>query len=215
MVFDWIMSKKMIEEWYRQPPENAYEGLPFPCTPDMFSMFQAFPLVSKSSVTPVDMEGVEATWGSIFPSSILFRFLIGLANKDRPVMPAAEPENGLQRIFLIKTLFLTSEWRDADRKMMREWIFGDLFTEALHRPSSSPLEDKKRHEEVEGMRKIVDMFYGIHQGLTAVSYPVEMGLVNHNALIEPDIVYRYSKGVVIDALNMMTPKQAYSWTTEV
>ena len=208
------MTSKMFAEWHREPPKEAYEGLPFPCTPEMFRALQISPLFQKMTIENANIEGRYTTWGELFPPSILFRFMIGLSNKKRPVLPETNPTNDRQRLFIIKTLFLTSEWRDADRKMIREWVFGDLFTEAVHRPSSSPLEDKKRDEEIEGMRLIVDMFYGIHQGLSDVSYPVEMGVLNHDTTIEPIEEYRYSFQKVCDALNMMTRKQAYSWTTE-
>ena len=209
------MTSKMFAEWHREPPKEAYEGLPFPCTPEMFRALQISPLFQNMTIENAKIEGRNTTWGELFPPSILFRFMVGLSNKNRAVLPETNPMNDRQRLFIIKTLFLASEWQDADRKMIREWVFGDLFTEAVNRPSSSPLESKKRDKEVEGMRRIVDMFYAIHQALTDVAYPVEMGLVNHNALIEPDFVYRYTYQQVVDALSMMSRKQAYSWTTAV
>ncbi len=211
------MTSKMFAEWHREPPKEAYEGLPFPCTPEMFRALQISPIVSRDAMSNPKIEGRNTTWGELFPPSILFRFMIGLSNKKRPVLPETNPVNDRQRLFIIKTLFLSSQWRDADRKMIREWMFGDLFTEAMNReiwPSISPVKDKKRDEEIEGMRLIVDMFYGIHQGLTDVSYPVEMGVLNHDTTIEPIEEYRFSFQKVCDALNMMTRKQAYSWTTE-
>ena len=201
------MTSKMLAEWHREPPKEAYEGLPFPCTPEMFQALQIFPLFTKNGIY-AKIEGRNTTWGELFPPSILFRFMVGLSNKKRPVLPETNPVNAKQRQFIIKTLFLSSQWRDADRKMIREWIFGDLFTQA------ESCSGEKCKEQVEGMRSIVDMFYGIHQDLTDVSYPIEMGVLNHDTTLEPIEEYRFSYQKVYDALNMMTPKQAYSWTTE-
>ena len=55
------------------------------------------------NVKRAKMEGKDAQWIEVFPTSILFRFMVGLSNKNRPVLPATNPVNARQRLFIIQT----------------------------------------------------------------------------------------------------------------
>ena len=199
MVDDFDIERK----WWNHPPNAAFEGVAFPCTPTGFDYFQSTHLINKHG-QELEMRpdlGL-TTWGELFPSSILLRFMRGLVG-ERGKLPEVEAQSTSEWHFILRAMMMESDWlqKTSIRKQIKQWVFGEMFEEAIS-------------SQKEGMNLILDVFYAVAGGYAGVEVAIEMGILNHDMLFEPINEYEFTRDTVEEGLKMLNEKQAFAWTND-
>lgn len=202
-----VDSFEIERKWWNSPPNAAFEGVAFPCTPIGFDFFQSTHLVNrKGDEYEIPPELGFYTWGELFPSTILLRFMRGLVGVRGKLPAVATNETHLWH-FMMTTMLHEHEWVGMayDNSELRRWVFGKMYDEAT--PT-----------EKEGMDMIIEVFQGVSGGYTGVKTPIEMGIINHDLLesylFDPIEIYNFDREAVIEGMEMLNEKQAFAWTTD-